>query len=255
MKRLFGLITFIALLGVATPLSAQYTPAGGGGSADIRFGFQLSPSFGWMSTNETLINSNGTNLGLKLGMIAEFYFRENYAFTTGLGFHFNAGGTLYYEGSFDEVNIWTEVEDLDARAFPGETDFKYSLQFVEIPFGLKLRTREFGYLRYYMQPALHLGITTQSRGQIENVTGVDSDEKYDIGSAVNPINLGWGFGAGVEYNVSSSTSLIGGLAFQSGFADLTKDKNTRLVRPGRMDKEDDSKGKINSITLVLGVMF
>ena len=38
---------------------------------DLRFGFQLSPSFSWMNTNDTRINRSGTNLGMKLGMLAE----------------------------------------------------------------------------------------------------------------------------------------------------------------------------------------
>ena len=58
---------------------------------DIRFGFQLSPSFSWMNTNVSKINPSGTNLGLKLGMTGEYYFRENYAFTSGIGFYFNNG--------------------------------------------------------------------------------------------------------------------------------------------------------------------
>ena len=64
---------------------------------DLRFGFQTSPTFSWMSANTNRINSSGTNLGLRLGMLGAFYFRENYAFTTGLGFAFGSGGTLLHE--------------------------------------------------------------------------------------------------------------------------------------------------------------
>jgi hypothetical protein len=55
---------------------------------DVRFGLQVSPTFSWMGANTNRINSSGTNLGLKLGMLGEFYFRENYAFSTGIGFGF-----------------------------------------------------------------------------------------------------------------------------------------------------------------------
>ncbi|HQU60765.1 MAG TPA: PorT family protein, partial [Saprospiraceae bacterium] len=66
-------------------------------NGNVRFGFQLSPAFSWMSTSTNKINTNGTNLGLKLGMVGEFYFQENYAVTSGLGFFFNTGGTLLQE--------------------------------------------------------------------------------------------------------------------------------------------------------------
>jgi len=84
---------------------------------------------------------------------------------------------------------------------------------------------------------------------------VDSEENFDISKEVNGVNLGWSIGAGVEYSLSTSTALVGGLAFQSGFADVTTDKGTNLVRSGRNPAEDDSRGKINSIVIMLGVMF
>ncbi|TXF89912.1 PorT family protein [Neolewinella aurantiaca] len=228
---------------------------------DLKFGIQASPTFSGMTTDDNLINRDGTNLGLKLGLIGEYYFRENYSFHTGIGFHFNAGGTLFYEDQFTQADIWRESLDntLAAGVLPdtlsGGLGFKYDLQFVEIPLGLTLRTREFGYMSYYVRPALHLGFVTKSQGSVQNAGFISEDESFDIGKEVNAINLGWSIGAGVEYSVSESTALIGGLAFQSGFADLTTDKGTTLKREGRDAREDDSKGKLNSIVITLGVMF
>lgn len=223
---------------------------------DLRFGMLVSPTFSWMTTNEKLINSDGTNLGLKLGLISEFYFEDNYSFSTGLNFHFNAGGTLYYEDSYENVDIWNdEIEGVSEFSFAGGTAFKYELQFLEIPLGLTLRTREFGYMRYYFQPSLGIGILTQSRGKVKNTSIVDAEETFNIGSATNFLNMNWGLGAGVEYSVSPGTALIGGIAFQSGFTDLTKNKNTSLTRPGRSPQEDGSRGKLNSIVIRLGVLF
>jgi opacity protein-like surface antigen len=125
---------------------------------------------------------------------------------------------------------------------------------VEIPFGLKLRTREFGYLRYFLEPQIALGIRTQARGNIKNATGVDPEEKFNISSAVNLFNLSWGLGAGIEYGVSDNTALVAGLAFQSGFADVSRNKNTQIIDSGR-SREDDSKAKVTAFILRLGVMF
>ena len=211
-----NLVVVFFLAGLSFGLSAQN---------DIQFCFQLSPTISWLTTNDNKINSNGPNLGLQLGMIGEFYFRENYSLATGIGFHFNAGGKLFYEETIDTVGIWTEANIPGDNIYEGGTDFKYSIQYVEFPIGLKLRTREFGYLRYYV-----------------------------IQSAVNLLNISWGIGAGMEYTVSSNTALVGGIAFQTGFTDVTKDKNTTLVSGGRQS-EEDSKGKLNSIVLRLGVMF
>ena len=161
MKKIVALAVFLSALTMI--LHAQ---------EDIRFGFQISPTFSWMNTSTNRINPSGTNLGLKLGMIGEFYFRENYAFVSGIGFGFNHGGTLQHELG---GRYWTKSELSSALdTLPDGVKLKYGIQYVEIPIGLKLRTREFGYLRYYIDPAITLGFKTQGKGKIEGV-GVGED--------------------------------------------------------------------------------
>ena len=76
------LFTLLLLGGVSAGLHAQINP--------IQLGIQASPTFNWLSTDQNLIESDGTKLGLKLGLIAEYYFQENYSFHTGINFHFGA---------------------------------------------------------------------------------------------------------------------------------------------------------------------
>jgi hypothetical protein len=126
---------------------------------------------------------------------------------------------------------------------------------VEIPLGLKLRTKEFGYVRYFIEPRMSMAFRTQARGNIDDKdASVDPEEDFDIKSGVNLLNLSWGIGGGLEYTVSSNTALFGGLAFQSGFTDVSKDKNTLLISNNRQS-EEDSKASLRSIVLRLGVMF
>ncbi|HMN88711.1 MAG TPA: outer membrane beta-barrel protein [Saprospiraceae bacterium] len=219
---------------------------------DIRFGFQASPTFAWMNTTSSRINPSGTNLGIKLGMVGEYYFRENYAFTSGLGFAFNQGGTLQHEFG----GLYWRKSDLGPGldTLPAGVKLKYGIQYIEIPAGMKMRTREFGYLRYFVEPALTLGFRSQARGTAQG-RGIGSDlEKINIRKEVNAFNLAWGLGAGVEYTISESTSLVGGLGFQVGFTDVTDDNGTTFD-PVRGNRRENSKGKNNAIVLRLGVMF
>ncbi len=217
-------------------------------SGDLRLGFQVSPMFSIMSTDDNQINNNGTNLGLKLGMRAEFYFRENYAFIAGLGFSFNSGGTLRYENTsqtWQSTDLPAAVDAIfNNGQFLGGTELKYNLQYVEIPFGLKFKTKEFGYLRYYAEiPVFTLGFKSQARGGIK-FTNLDEDN-IDIKKEVLPLAVSWGAGGGIEYAISDGTSLIGGISFQGQFTDVTKN-----YKP-----EVDSKATLTNIIIQIGVMF
>jgi hypothetical protein len=255
MKKIAVLLAFFSLI---TTLAAQ---------GDLRFGFQLSPTFSWMSANTNQVNSSGTNLGLKMAMIGEFYFQENYAFTTGLGFAFNQGGTLQYEqgGCYwpnSDLTLPTqtiptgESSTEDCVLLPDGVKLKYKVQYLEIPVGLKMRTREFGYMRYYLEPALTLGFKTQTTGSVKGRNIGNDVEKINIKREVNGLNLAWGVGAGVEYSLSENTSLVGGLAFQVGFADVTDD-GARMFNPQTnfYDRRESSAGKVSNLTIRLAVMF
>lgn len=233
MKKIVAIAAFFMLL-----LGASHAQ-----ETDLRLGFQISPMFSTMGTDDNKINPNGTNLGLKMGARGEIYFRENYAFLIGLGFAFNSGGTLLHENNFDP--IWPNNEDLPPNAiWAGNVNLKYGVQYIEIPFGLKFRTNEFGYLRYYAElPVITLGFKSQARGAFKN-SGIN-EEKIDIKKDVNGLALSWGLGGGVEYSISGSTSLIGGLSYQRLFTDVTKDHGSAV----------NSKGFINNFIIHLGVMF
>lgn len=251
MKKIALLFTFLLFMG-----SKMY------GQTDFRFGFQVSPTFSWISTDDKFINGNGTNLGLKLGMLGEKYFAgsESYALTFGVGFAFNQGGTLSHDsdGEFEGGNYWSQSELSNElyRELPDPVNLKYSIQYIEIPIGLKMRTQEFGYLRYFVEPGFNLGIKTQARGAISGAS-FENVENEDIKKDVNFLNIALGLGAGVEYTIGENTALVGGLYFQNGFIDMTDDGATRFQRDGATLTEikEDSKASVKSITIRIGVMF
>lgn len=227
---------------------------------NFRFGFQVSPTISWMSTDNNKINSNGVNIGIKIGMVGEYYFGTsgNYALISGIGFAFNQGGTLKHEVG---GNFWPEAEltsskfNTGLKPLPDGVNMKYNLRYVEIPIGFKMRTNDFGNIRYFAEiPLFNIGMLTQARGAI-NGTGVNTDNE-NIKGATNFFNITWGFGGGVEYSVSEKTALVGGLYYQQGFTDVTRDKNAfkRVSETGPSEPES-SKGTLGAIVLRLGVIF
>ena len=221
---------------------------------DLRFGFQASPSFSWLDSDDRNINSNGANLGLRLGIFGEYYFQENYAFTTGIGFAFGQGGTLLYD---DPATLWTRTEDLNLAddILPAGATLKHRIQYIEIPVGLKMRTKEFGYFRGFAEPQLTFNFRSKAIGDLE-ATGI-VEEDLDIQPEVNALAMGWGFGIGGEYSVSTATALIGGIYFNRIFTDITDDNGTVFKdRDGVLTpEENDSKAIGNGLTIRLAVRF
>ena len=227
----------------------------------FRFGIQASPTFTWMSSGDKGINGNGSNTGLKLGVIGESYFAENYAFSFGINFAFNQGGTLKHDVG---GNLWPNSplsSDIykTGPAMPDGVNLKYGLQYVEIPLGLRLRSQEFGYLRYFAElPVFTLGFLTQAQGAI---TGTDMDtEKEDISKDVNNFAFSWGLGAGIEYSLGTQTSLIGGIYYQNYITDVTENDGDKFIERDQdglpvTTAKENSKSLIKGITIRIGVMF
>ncbi len=218
---------------------------------NVEFGFQFSPAFTTMKTDNKNINRSGTNLGFKLGMISEYYFRENYAVSTGIGFAFNHGGSLVYDFG---GRYWPQ-SDLDAQydTLPAGVKLKHSLQFIEIPLMVKMRTRQFGNIRYFLEPGVYLNFKSQARGAIEGRGVGPEAERINIRKDINGISLAWGMNGGIQYALAETTSLIAGLGFQVGFTDLTENKGT-VFEPGG-NQRDRSKATGNALVLKLGVIF
>jgi hypothetical protein len=233
---------------------------------DLHFGFQLSPSWSWLSNNNTKINGTGSALGLKLALIGEKRFSEAYAITLGLGFHFNTGGALRADSS---GKLWQKSwVNFDKKpvspndVFPAESKLRYSISFLEIPIGLKMRTSETGdHIRWFAEPQITVAFRTNAKGGISGATpNIPDQEKIPISSEVAWGMLSWGIGAGGEYTISNNTAVVVGLYFQNGFTDVTTNSSS-FTYDGvdalgkRVERIDDYKAVIKSITLRLGVMF
>lgn len=223
----------------------------------LRFGVQVSPTFSWMQTNDKSIRSNGINTGLKTGMLGELYFADNYALLTGISLTFNNGGTLKHDQGGD---FWANSSLSEERfhQLPDGINTQYHIQYLEIPVALRMRTREFGYLRYFAEvPRFLLGVRTQAKGDLEGAVNTTGEL---ITADVNPFTLSWGAGGGVEYSISPSTAVTAGLFFQSSILDITRNKNAQKFAYGDNmivlgTKDEHSLGQIQNITLRIALMF
>ncbi len=237
---------------------------------DFRLGVQVTPTFSWIRTNNNLINSNGTNLGIHLGLLGDIVLSETFSVDIGLGLSFNKGGTLRHDiggNLLPKSELSDHLFNSGTKPLPDDVDIKYSLQYLEIPISLRMRTKEFGYIKYYIEaPILTWGLRTQARGDIDGI-GISKLERENISGDVTIYHLSWGFGAGVEYSISMNNSLIFGIYYNSTLTDITKnagitektindsgtpnDFTDDLVQTSK----EDSKASISGLSLRLGILF
>ena len=92
-----------------------------------RFGVFVDPQFSWLVPDVKNIDNDGARFNIKGGLIADFYFAENYAFTTGISIS-NAGGNLYYNDS-----LTLKVHNADEQIAP-ESTVNYKLQYLKFLF-------------------------------------------------------------------------------------------------------------------------
>lgn len=242
-------LSFCFFLFLSSALSAQSAPG-------FRFGFQASPTWSWMRTTDKKLEGVGSNWGLKLGALGEYYFAANYAFITGLGFGFNQGGTI--QNGYEMASLW-DNSDLSEEKFKvvgKEAKLHYRLNFVEIPFGLKMRggSGEDSRLKFYAEvPVFTIGFLSRAQGDIRGTQDKNTEDE-DIRKDVNGLSLAWGLGGGIEYEFATSATLVAGLSFQQQFTDITG-KGTIQKNVGDPFVLEKSKGTIGLIAFKLGVFF
>jgi len=200
------------------------------------FGVKIQPALAWFrvdAPDEAHFESDGLPFGFGYGLITDFPFADRYAFSTGLEIAYRGGKT---------VHTYTEPNGIGVTNFTQKT--KLSLQFVEIPLTLKMRTNEIGYITYFFQAGLAPGYAIRTKAEI-TVNDVVIDDNADFSDEINEFNLSMILSAGAEYSLGGSTSLLLGITFNNGFIDLLND-----------EKYDDKvKGNSNYLALMLGVMF
>ncbi len=208
-------------------------------SQHVRFGLTFSPQYAWMKSSNLdfgadnmQVTNTGGKLGFDYGLLLDFILdnNERYAFGTGLVISHTGG------------NLTTKTQD-STGALLLTIDQNIKLQYIEIPLTFRLRTNEIGYLTYYGQFGLDLGIGIAKRvdqtytPDPTNLSGINLKLANFI-----PLNLGLYISGGVEYSLSGNTSLLVAPFFKNGF--------TNVINDG--DKE---KTAINNIGLRLGILF
>ncbi|MEO6833674.1 MAG: porin family protein [Chitinophagaceae bacterium] len=258
--------SFLAKAQESNTPSATYTPTKSRLDVNrIRFGVFLAPNISWMkptaATDDSRnynVSSDGSKLGFTYGLMAEYFFAENYGIVTGIAIN-STGGKI-----IANRNPPSLVPDPNTVL---TTNFNYRLQYLEIPLALKLRTDDISGFRFFGQLGASLGINIGKKADY-NVSYTDAAGiAHD--TAANKIKLTGGFGMiapimfsmnigiGAEYPLNNKLKAYLGIFFNNGFApDATKPEKFDGVKLGYgTGTFQDANTRLNNLSLRLGLFF
>lgn len=173
--------------------------------AQWEIGIKITPS---IATNRVIAPKNFEFKSLNAkphfggGVMADYFFRENYAFSTGLIYNTRGAGVSYL--------------DPNGTASQRKSD-EFAIQYLEIPLTLKLFTNE-------VAPDMHLyfqaggSLDPRITAKVNHEKLANNDEKYT--RHFNIMDISVLLGTGVELQLGESTKAFGGLSYHRGLIDI-----------------------------------
>jgi hypothetical protein len=174
----------------------------------FKLGLAAHPTFGYIKSDITNVESDGLRAGFTYGLLGDFFFAQNYAFSTGL--------------KLTTINGQTKST---AATNNGEQQI-YKIQYLEIPAKIKLYTGENDDLRFFGEFGLGNGFNVRAKQDIKGGSGTTTTENADIYKSTSFYRASLIIGGGVEFGLGEKTKLATGLIFDNGFTDIKSGDGT-----------------------------
>lgn len=197
---------------------------------ELKIGVFADPLVSWFASESRSVHAQGAKLGIEGGAMVDNYFRKNYALQTGIALGTQGGRLL-----FDEPKAFLSYGENDT--LPAGTVVRYSINYIAVPLGLKLKTNEIGHASYYTRLGFsnHFNIKTKASSDDQTLN------KSLIENEIFFYNLSYYLGIGCLYHINRDTSLDVALSYTNGFINLAR--------------QDDIKLFSRSVSLRLGIIF
>jgi len=149
---------------------------------------------------------------------------DNYYLSTGFNMSYFQGKLVYPHA--------IENEDI---VYDGSMNRTYNLRYIEVPLALKMKTNELiDNFQFFGLIGVNTGFKLRAKAN-DSYKGYSeiwseyysySEEKVDIRDEAAAIKASLLVGAGTEYVIDESVSIIIGVNFNNGFSNILKGKNT-----------------------------
>ncbi len=196
----------------------------------LSFSVVADPMITWMKTSDPDIRREGYNFGYNIGLVMDKFFTDDYAMSTGITI-LNTGGNLHYRDSVD-FDFGSGRDTM-----PGGTTVAYDLQYITIPFSLKLKSSEIGYTTLYAHLGINNHINIKATADVASL-GIRGE---DIRENINLFMMSYFIGGGVEYSFGGDFAILGGLYLTGAIWDVTVNTDYRAY--------------VNMLSFRLGIKF
>lgn len=196
------ILLFTALLFTVAVSKAQYDD-----ETKFKLGLTAHPTLGWIKSDMQNVENDGVRLGFSYGLIGDFLFADNYAFSTGLMLSTINGNTETIDGIRNDKNV-------------------YKLQYLEIPLKIKLLTKDIHGIRYFGEFGLGNGFNVRAKQDVKSTEPTAVRNNEDIQNKIGFYRGSIVIGGGAEISTSGKTRIFTGLTFDNGFTDIKKGSGT-----------------------------
>ncbi len=231
-KKLLGILLIGSFVLCIQSAQAQQKP--------FKFGFKLAPAISWLSPDSKDYEQGGSSFAFAWGFTADITLMEHYYLATG----FNVS---YFEGNL----TYPHMLEVDNTSYEGVMNESYNLRYIELPLAMKMKTNKFAKkFEFFGLIGFNTAINIRAKSDqsFKSSTYVQNDEKVDIKDNVTLFKTSLLVGAGTEYVIDESVSLVFGINFNNGLTNVLKGSNT--VNP-----EIENKAVPYYFELNLGVIF
>ncbi len=279
MKAKYLILTLTSLLFVGKSIAQDGST---NESKKWRFGLKIAPSLNWLTPVDKREFNGGTGVGFNWGLVIEKKLAERISISTGFEVN-HEGGKIDFVGTNDQGDIdffyyidenydFVETEqNSNGNYVPSDTSNigrinltkrRYSNTYVTIPFGIKMKSSEIGYITYFGEFGGNFSLLWNSRVRDEadaslslTPNGVDQNDLKKL-SNYSDMQIGriqLLFGGGLEYNLSGTTSLFGALHYNLGFTNVARKNSKYLVNSS--NERVSQNFSAHGIRLTVGVLF
>lgn len=272
MRKLILLATII--LGLNTITKAQVSVSEENDVKNFRFGLKGDLSINWLKAEENEAKNQGVGIGYAWGLQTEFKLNNTISFVTGLNL-LSSAYTLNYEprASYYVLNAENKYVDISSNTqgqYDTANQTKYLLNsrnfranYVNIPIGLKMKTKEIGYMTYFGEFGGNINVLTKSKAITDKVNlngnNVEITNKI-MTSSTGRVTAGIKVGGGAEYNFSGTTSLFCGVYYNHYFTNALRKNDKYLQTPDLLSTSGEYKsaGLVaipGAVSLTVGILF